>query len=345
MIIDLRSDTVTKPTPEMLEAMFNAEVGDDVFGEDPTVNALEEKAAALFGKEAGLFCPSGSMTNQIAIKTHTNPADEIICDESAHVYRYEGGGPAFNSGVSVALIENRNGIIRPEDVLSKIKPEADWLVRSKLVVIENSCNMTGGNYYTLEQIKPLSATCKENNLRFHLDGARVFNALTETGDDPVEVGQYFDSISFCLSKGLGCPVGSLLLGSSDFIKEARRYRKIFGGGMRQAGHLAAAGIYALNNHIPLLKEDHKKAKMISNELKQLSFIEEVRPAFTNIIIFKLDESAPADAFLAYLDKNNIKALSVAPQTIRFVVHIDISDDMLKRLVRVMQQFSLEKVSK
>ena len=245
--IDLRSDTVTRPGPAMLEAMKNAKVGDDVFEEDPTVIALEEKGAALFGKEAALYCPSGTMCNQIAIKVLTHPMNEIICDKNSHIYYYEGGGWAFHSGCSIRFINGDRGRITAQDVTENINGDNVHLPVTKLVSIENTHNKGGGSYYHLQTLKDISAVCRKNNLHLHLDGARIFNALTETGDSPEEVGKLFDTVSFCLSKGLGAPVGSLLASSKENIKQARRIRKIMGGGMRQAGFIAAAGLYALEN--------------------------------------------------------------------------------------------------
>ncbi|MGZ3920070.1 MAG: threonine aldolase family protein, partial [Bacteroidia bacterium] len=287
MIIDLRSDTVTRPTKGMLEAMMKAPVGDDVFNEDPTINELEKYSAELFGKEAALYCPSGTMTNQIAIKIHTQPGDELICDASSHIYNFEGGGISFNSGVQAKLVNGSEGRLTEELIEPLINPDLDWLTRTSLVSLENTVNRAGGSFYTLEQIKPIAELCKSKKLALHLDGARLFNALAETNEDPKEVGKYFDTISICLSKGLGAPVGSLLLGTKEHIKKARKIRKVFGGGMRQAGFLAAAGLYALKNNIGRLKEDHKKAKEIEKALKESSFVESILPVYTNIIIFNL----------------------------------------------------------
>jgi len=245
MMIDLRSDTFTKPTPAMLEAMYHAEVGDDVFGEDPTVNALEQKAAALFGMEAALFCPSGTMTNQIAIKCHTQPGDEVICDESSHVYIYEGGGIAFNSGCQVKAIRGDRGRILAEQAESLINPEDVHKSRSRLIVVENTANRGGGSCYDFSELIRLKELCIRHGMKFHLDGARLWNAMVARNETPLQYGQLFDSISVCLSKGLGTPVGSLLLGTGEFIRQSRRIRKVFGGGMRQSGYLAAAGLYSL----------------------------------------------------------------------------------------------------
>ncbi len=327
-MINLISDTITKPSPEMLDFMMKAEVGDDVFGEDPTINALQEKAAELFGKEAALFCPSGTMTNQIAIKTHTQPLDEMICDHYSHVYQYETGGFAFNSGISVSLIQGQNGKISAEQVKGAIKDDFDWLPRTKLVVLENTCNKGGGSYYTLDEIAPIQKLCKEQNLSLHLDGARLFNALVETGESTKEVGSHFDSISICLSKGLGAPVGSLLLGEKDFIKQAKRFRKVMGGGMRQAGYLAAAGLYALDNNIDRLKVDNDRAKKIGIHLGQQDYVERVLPVKSNIVIFDLKKGLMASPVLALLKEEGIIASAFGPSTIRFVFHLDIDEKMV-----------------
>lgn len=337
MIIDLRSDTVTKPTKEMLEAMFHAEVGDDVFGEDPTVNKLEEMAATLFGKEAGVFCPSGTMTNQIAIKVHTQPGDEVLCDATAHIYNYEGGGISFNSGAQAKLIHATRGCMSAKEVENSINTNPDnHLCLTKLVCVENTVNRAGGSCYTLTQMQEIAAVCKQHGLKYHLDGARIFNALIETNNSPKEVGALFDSISICLSKGLGAPSGSVLLGNKDFIKKARRIRKVFGGGMRQAGYLAAAGIYALNNNTTRLKEDHRRAKTIGDFLKSLPFIESVMPVDTNIVIFRLNDKMQSDDLLKQLLKHNIKALNFGKQSIRFVTHLDFNDEMLEKLLKALQ---------
>lgn len=336
MIIDLRSDTVTKPTKGMLEAMFNAEVGDDVFAEEPTVIALEEKSAKLFGKEAAVFCPSGTMTNQIAIKVHTNPGDEVLCDATAHIYNYEGGGIAFNSGVQAKLIQGQRGRISAQQVVENMNPTFDWLTKTSLVCIENTANRAGGSFYSLKQMQELSEVCKKNKLNYHLDGARIFNAIVEAGYSASEVGACFDSISICMSKGLGAPVGSLLLGEKEFIRKARRVRKVFGGGMRQAGYLAAAGIYALENNINRLREDHQRAKQLAKTMSNLSYIDNVLPVDTNIIIFNLNEKLNPEAFVKKLADNNIKAVGFGKQAIRFVTHLDFTDEMLEKTEKVLK---------
>ena len=335
-MINLISDTVTKPTQAMLEAMMHAEVGDDVFRADPTVNKLETKAANLFGKQAALFCPSGTMTNQIAQKVHTQPLDEVICDHYSHIYQYETGGYAFNSGIAVNLIEGTNGKITAPQIEKAIKPNHDWLPKSRLVVLENTCNKGGGSFYTLEEIAPITELCQNRGLKLHLDGARLFNALVETRESPKSVGQLFDSISICISKGLGAPVGSLLIGDEAFIQEARRFRKVMGGGMRQAGYLAAACIYALDHHVERLKEDNDHAKMIGAVLQERPYVQEVRPVQSNIVIFDLPSSIPADTFIHRLNEKNIGASPFGPNTVRFVTHLDVSPAMIETVIQVLK---------
>ena len=335
-MINLISDTVTKPTPEMLRAMMNAEVGDDVFGADPTVNKLEKLASEMFGKQAAVYCPSGTMTNQIAIKTHTQPLDELICDIDSHVYQYETGGYGFNSGIGIKLLQGKHGKITPDQISSSVNPDYDWLPHSRLVVIENSCNKGGGSMYTLEEIKSIAKTCKDLGLSLHLDGARLFNVLVETGDTTQEIGSQFDSISICLSKGLGAPVGSLLIGDAGFIKQARRYRKVMGGGMRQAGYLAAAGIYALENHVERLKIDNNRAKEIGKLLEDVSYVSGMKPVYTNILIFDVVDQVSVNDFLDKLRSKGIAATAFGPQSVRFTFHLDITEqdmDELKNILR------------
>jgi threonine aldolase len=338
MIIDLRSDTVTKPSKAMLEAMFNAQVGDDVFAEEPTVNALEEKTAGLFGMEAALFCPSGTMTNQIAIKVHTQPGDEVLCDATAHIYNYEGGGIAFNSGVQAKLLFGERGRISAQQVTESINPSFDWLTKTSLVSVENTANRAGGSYYSLKQMQELAEVCKKNKIRYHLDGARIFNAIVENDYTPADLGKLFDSVSVCLSKGLGAPVGSLLLGNKELIRNARRIRKVFGGGMRQAGYLAAAGIYALDNNVNRLKEDHTRAKRLAETMSRLNYIDNVLPVDTNIIIFNLNDKLKPEEFVQRLGSHNIKAVGFGKQAIRFVTHLDFTDDMLSKTEEVLKTF-------
>ncbi|HEY1025844.1 MAG TPA: GntG family PLP-dependent aldolase [Sphingobacteriaceae bacterium] len=339
MIVDLRSDTVTKPTPGMLDAMFAAKVGDDVFGEDETVNALEEKAAALFGMEAAIFCATGTMTNQVAIKCFTNPLEEVICDETAHVYRYEGGGIAFNSGASVRLLYGDRGRLTAEQIEHHINPEDNiHHPTTSLVVLENTVNRGGGSYYTINQIEPIYHMCKMKSLKLHLDGARLFNALIETSDDPKEYGRLFDGISICLSKGLGSPVGSLLLGSEETIVKARRVRKVLGGGWRQAGYLAAAGIYALDHHVERLKDDHKHARAIAAALIEGPYVKSVMPVDTNIIIFELEDDLDADGFVEELHAAGIRCNTFGRQMIRFVTHLGITPDMVDFTIEKLKKF-------
>jgi threonine aldolase len=339
-LIDVRSDTVTRPTPAMLDAMMQADVGDDVFGEDDTVNALQRKAADLFGKEAALFCPTGTMTNQIGIRVHTKPGDEIICDELAHVYLNEGGGIAANSGASVRLLKGSNGRFTAQQVRDNINRRDDsHLPWTQLVAIENTVNRGGGCCWDLEEIKRIRAVCDEHGLGLHLDGARLFNALTARNESPRDYGHLFHTISICLSKGLGAPAGSLLLGSRELISRAHRYRKVMGGGMRQAGYLAAAGLFALDHHIHRLHEDHARAKRLEAELKSLPYVESVLPVETNIVIFTLTRSLTTEKFLQTLQHQQIRALSVAPQTIRIVFHLNVDDADLEMLLGALRRSS------
>jgi threonine aldolase len=312
----------------MLVAMMQAEVGDDVFGQDPTTRKLEERLAEMFGHEAGLFCPSGTMTNQIAIKAQTQPLDEIICDELSHIYRYELGGYGFHSGVSLHVTHGERGIMTPEMVRAAFKPKAVWNPVSKLLCLENSINMGGGNYYSLDQLKNLTEVARQHGLRTHLDGARIFNVLVETGDDPREYGRIFNSISICLSKGLGAPVGSVLISDEVTIEYARRIRKVFGGGMRQSGYLAAAGLYALDRHIDRLREDHNKARQSAEVLQKMPWVKTVLPVQTNILIFEVADGLTSAQVVAALDARQILCSAVNDRLIRWVFHLDITYDMM-----------------
>ena len=332
MIVDLRSDTVTQPTAEMKEAMMAAKVGDDVLGDDPTVLELESILAQRFGHETALFCPSGTMTNQIAIKVHTNSPGEVICDELAHIYRYEGGGMAFNSGVSNRLIKGDRGRFTLEQMIPEINPDDIHFPPTQLVSLENTCNKGGGCYWEMTELERISTYCRKNQLPIHLDGARLYNALVAQSTSELEMGKHFDSISICLSKGLGAPVGSVLTGSASFIKKAKRIRKILGGGMRQAGYLAAAGIYALNHHVDRLKIDHENAKKIEAVLSNNEAIDFVKPVDTNIVIFKLKDSIDSENYLQALAEKGIKAVGMGPQTIRFVTHLGIGEKEMDCLV-------------
>jgi len=336
MFIDLRSDTVTQPSKEMLDAMLNAKVGDDVFAEDETVNALEAKAAQLFKKDAGIFCPSGTMANQIAIKLHTQALDEVICHKDSHIYKYEVGGYAYHSAVSIKLLDGERGKITAKQVKESVHPDYDWLPNSKLVVLENTVNRGGGSIYPLSQMQAIKEVCLENELKLHLDGARVFNAIVESKYTSADLGAVFDSISICLSKGLGCPVGTVLVGDKKFIKKARKVRKVLGGGMRQAGFLAAAGIYALDHNIERLKEDHEKAVEIGHALKQLPYVEKVLVPESNILIFELNEQIKGSAFIQKLEEHSIKAIEFGPQMVRFVTHLGITKEMSSKVIECVQ---------
>ncbi len=339
MIIDLRSDTVTKPTKEMRKAMMKAEVGDDVFNEDPSVIELENKVAEMFNMDAALFCPSGTMANQMAIKLNTNPLDEIICHDLSHIKHYELGGHGFHSGVSLKTFSGNEGRLTPEDIVNNINPDYDWSPITKLVWLENTCNKAGGTYYTYAQMEAITHVCKEHQLRLHLDGARIFNALVELDLAPNQIGRLFNSISFCLSKGLGAPIGSMLVGSKQMIRDARRLRKAMGGGMRQVGFLAAAGIYALDNHVERLKEDHRRARALGQVISQQSFIEKMYPVVTNIIKFDVKEPHTANSILAQLANYNIKGGAHGKSQIRLVTHLDFTDAMLQKTIKAFEEMS------
>lgn len=337
MTVDYRSDTQTRPTKEMLDVMFQAKVGDDVFGEDPSINELESLAADMFGMEASVFCPSGTMTNQIAIKCHTQPGDEVICDGSSHIYQYEAGGIAFNSGASVKLLQGDRGRITAQQVSENINPDDVHKAHTSLVSLENTSNRGGGSCYDIEEIKKIRKVCDENNLKLHLDGARLFNALVEMKQTPKQYGEIFDSISVCLSKSLGCPVGSLLLGKKDFIKKARRIRKVFGGGMRQAGYLASAGIYALKNNVERLTQDHNHAKQIAEALKKKNFVSEILPVETNIVIFGVKQPWTAPALVEKLKEDNILGHPISSTQVRLVTHLDVTPVMVEKTIDVINK--------
>jgi len=329
MEINLISDTVTRPTPQMLAAMMQAKVGDDVFKNDPTINALEAKMARLFGMEAALFFPSGSMTNQAAIKLHTQPGEQLICDKYAHVFNYEGGGVSFNSGVSCKLVDGHRGMMTAAQVAASINPPDFYhSPLTSLVCIENTANKGGGACWDFGELERIKEVCTANGLKYHLDGARLWNALVAKNETPEQYGALFDSISVCLSKGLGCPVGSVLVGSGALIHDAIRVRKILGGGMRQAGFLAAAGIYALEHHIDRLAEDHKKAKGLGMLLERLDFVKKVEPIETNIIIFEIDGNLLSpEEFTKKLAQKNIHIISMGQGKLRMVTHLDYTDEM------------------
>ena len=340
--IDLRSDTVTKPTQGMLQAMMSAEVGDDVYKEDPSVNALEEKLAKMFGKSSALFFPTGTMANQAAIKIHTQPGDQLICDKWAHVYNYEGGGVSFNSGVSCKLIDGHLGMITAEQVVESINPPDFYhSPLTALVCLENTTNKGGGACYDLEEIRRIRQVCDEHNLGLHLDGARLFNALVAKGESPKQYGELFDTISICLSKGLGTPMGSVLIGVEQFMKKAMRTRKVLGGGMRQVGFIAAAGIYALDNHVERLAEDQKRASEIGQVLAKQDYVREVEPIETNIVIFYLKDPSEETSFMEQLGKNDIRISNMGQGKLRIVTHLDYTGEMHEKFLQVVNEIQLK----
>lgn len=332
MKIELRSDTFTKPTPEMLDAITRAQVGDDVFGEDPSINELEDKTAQLFGKEAAMFCPTGTMSNQIAIKVHTQPGDEVICEQQAHVYIYEGGGIAFNAGAQVKAVAGIRGRMQADQVLAVINPDDVHKARTSLVCLENTSNRGGGSCYNWADVMAISKVCQSEGLGLHLDGARLFNALVATGQTPLQYGEVFDSISICLNKGLGCPIGSVLLGSSAFIRKARRIRKVLGGGMRQAGFMAAAGIFALDHHVERLAEDHRHARQLASSLEKKDFVGNIMPVETNILLFEVTGRYTPSTFVERLRQDDIFCMAISPTQVRMVTHLDVTAAMIQRVV-------------
>ena len=336
-VVDLRSDTVTRPSAAMLAAMAAAPVGDDVYEEDPTVRRLEEMTAARFGLEAGLFCPSGTMTNQIAIKAHTEPLSEVICEQTAHVYLWEVGGIAFHSSASVALLVGDRGRLTAAQVEAAIRPVNIHYPTTRLICLENTHNRGGGSCYSWDDMAAISDVALRHGIARHLDGARIFNALEATGQRSQDYGQVFDSISVCLSKGLGAPVGSVLLGSAAFIQKCKRIRKVMGGGMRQAGYIAAAGIYALENNVARLADDHARAARLAETLRQQPYVAEVLNPETNLVIFRLHDSQPAAEFLAALEEQGIRASSFGPQWIRFVTHLDVDNAGVARVEAALQE--------
>lgn len=334
--MDYRSDTFTKPSKGMLNAMLEAQTGDDVFGEDPTVNKLEAMMSELFGMEAALYCPSGTMSNQIAIKVHTLPGDEVICSTLAHVYIYEGGGIAFNAGAQVRALEGDRGMITAADVEAAINPDDVHKARTSLVCLENTSNRGGGCCYEWEQIEKIREVCNNHGLKLHLDGARLFNALLSTGQTAAQFGATFDSISVCLNKGMGCPMGSVLLGSAAFIKEARRVRKKLGGGMRQAGYMAATGVYALENNLERLEEDHLHAKKIAAALLEREFTGHMLPVETNILIFEVKHPWSPITFRDFMQQQDIRVMAISPTQVRMVLHLDITPEMVDRTIAVIR---------
>lgn len=320
----------------MLEAMFHARVGDDVFGEDPSINELENRMATMFGMESGLFCPSGTMSNQIAIKVHTQPGDEVICNELAHVYIYEGAGMAFNSGCQARPVPGDLGRINVDQVFEYISPNDPHRPHTSLICLENTSNRGGGSCYAFSEFVKFRQLCSKFGLGLHLDGARLFNAIVEKEEEPKEYGVLFDSISICLSKGLGCPVGTVLLGSQPFIQKARRVRKVFGGGMRQAGYLAAAGIYAMAHHIDRLGIDHQHARQIASTLKSLDYTGDLLPVETNIILFEVTGRWTPKSLEEHLKEHGIAVMAISPTQIRMVLHLDIDNSMVDRTCQILR---------
>lgn len=339
--IDLRSDTVTKPTEGMMQAIMNARVGDDVYKEDPAVNELEEKLAKMFGKDEALFFPTGSMANQAAIKLHTQPAEQLICDKWAHVYNYEGGGVSFNSGVSCKLIDGDRGMITAQQVEENINPPDFYhSPLTTLVCLENTTNKGGGACYDFEEFNKIRKVCDEHSLGLHLDGARLFNALIAKKEEPEEYGKVFDTISVCLSKGLGTPMGSVLIGDKKIMKNAIRVRKVLGGGMRQVGFMAAAGIYALDNHVERLAEDQRRAEEIGKMLREQDYVKEVEPVETNIVIFYLQNLSDENQFMKELQKENIRISNMGQGKLRIVTHLDYSEEMHQRFLEVLKKIQI-----
>ncbi|WP_339844993.1 GntG family PLP-dependent aldolase [uncultured Dokdonia sp.] len=339
MKIDLRSDTITKPTPEMLDYMMRAEVGDDVYKEDPTVNKLEQRIAEMFGMDSALYFPTGSMTNQAAIKIHTQPGEQLIADKYAHVYNYEGGGVSFNSGVSCKLIDGNRGLITAAQVEESINPPDFYhSPLSTLVCLENTTNKGGGACYDLEEIVKIKEVCNTHGLGLHLDGARLWNALVATGQTASSYGELFDTISVCLSKGLGAPMGSVLVGKQQFMNKAMRVRKVLGGGMRQVGYMAAAGLYGLDHHIERMSDDHAKAKEIAGLLESLSYVKSVEKTETNILIFNLKETTDEAAFVSYLFDNDVIISDMGQGKLRIVTHYDYSNASHKLVLDVLKKF-------
>ena len=341
--IDLRSDTVTKPTKGMLQAMMTAEVGDDVYKEDPTANILEQKLAEMFGKPSALFFPTGTMANQAAIKMHTQPGEELICDKWAHVYNFEGGGVSFNSGVSCKLVDGHLGMITADQVKENINPPDFYhSPLTTLVCLENTTNKGGGACYDLEEIKKIRKVCDEHSLGLHLDGARLFNALVAKGESPKQYGELFDTISICLSKGLGTPMGSVLIGDEKYMKKAMRTRKVLGGGMRQIGFMAAAGLYALDNHVDRLAKDQERAGEIGKALERQDYVRGVEPVATNIVIFYLKNASEEKNFLQELENKHIKISNMGQGKLRIVTHLDYTEEMHQKFLSVIKDIKLKK---
>ena len=338
-MIDFRSDTVTKPSKEMMDAMFSAPVGDDVFSEDPTINELQQFAAKMFGKEDALFCSSGTQTNQIAINVHVQPGSEVICHEESHIYKYEGGGIAKNSGASVRLLQGDRGRLTVESIAKWVNPDDVHFPTTQLVSLEDTANRGGGAIYDFTEIQKIKKFCVANNLPLHLDGARLMNALVETKIDPKVYADEFDSISLCLSKGLGAPVGSVLIGTKDFIKKARRVRKVFGGGMRQAGIIAAGGLYALKNNVDRLLIDHQHARQLEQTLNQLIWVKEVISVETNIVVAIINNPSKRDEIILKLAEEGIRVMAFGEGMLRLVTHLDVSSNEIDQTCEILRKLN------
>jgi threonine aldolase len=336
--IDLRSDTVTRPTPEMRRAMADAEVGDDVFGDDPTVNRLQDMVAGLLGKEAAIFVPSGTMANETSIRAHTRPGDEILLHAESHAYRYESGGMAALAGCSVCLLSGSRGLFDADQVRAAIRPADDHFPHSALVIVENTHNGGGGTIWPIDRIEPIVAVAAEAGLKMHLDGARLFNACVATGSSPAEYTRYFDTVSVCFSKGLGAPVGSAVAGSADVIRRVHRYRKMYGGGMRQAGIIAAGAIYALEHNIERLADDHDNAKRLAAALADMPgiFIDP-ETVETNIVYFEVRGNRySAKGLCDELRPRGVWMLPLGPRRVRAVTHLDVHRDQLERAITILR---------
>ena len=338
-MIDFRSDTVTKPSKEMMDAMFSTPVGDDVFSEDPTINELQQFAAKMFGKEDALFCSSGTQTNQIAINVHVQPGSEVICHEESHIYKYEGGGIAKNSGASVRLLQGDRGRLTVDSIAKWVNPDDVHFPTTQLVSLEDTANRGGGAIYDFTEIQKIKKFCVANNLPLHLDGARLMNALVETKIDPKVYGAEFDSISLCLSKGLGAPVGSVLIGTKDFIKKARRVRKVFGGGMRQAGIIAAGGLYALKNNVDRLLIDHQHARQLEQTLNQLIWVNEVISVETNIVVVILNDPSKRDEIISKLAEQGVRVMAFGEGMLRLVTHLDVSSNEIDQTCEILRKLN------
>ena len=336
MIIDLRSDTITQPTQAMREAIAAAPVGDDVLGDDPTVRALEEYVAEILGKEAAIFMPSGTMTNQVALRAHTEPGDEVILESQAHIYYYEAGAPAALSGIMCRLIKGRQGIFTAADLVEVLRPIDQHFPRTKLVCLENTHNRGGGRIYPHSEIQAIAQTCQIQGLNLHLDGARLWNACAATNISEAEYTQEFDTVSVCFSKGLGAPVGSALAGSREFVARSRRLRKMFGGGMRQAGLLAAGALYALQNHRERLKDDHINAKVFAEELNQIQGIEVIpEQVQTNIVIFHTSVML-AQTLAERLLEKGVAILPIGPNSLRAVTNLMVSRKQVQQAISLIK---------